>query len=190
MSVLVYDTETTGKADFKAPVEDPVQPRLVQLAAILLGDDLQPVELFSLVIKPEGFTISNEVAEIHGITQEKALRYGVSEKAALHLFNGLCRKAKVIVSHNLQFDGIVIGRALAAQGMSGEPPPKKCCTMVAMTDIIKMPGKYGNKYKWPSLAEAYYYCDGKEIIGAHDALADATACASIYRWLITNNHIT
>lgn len=40
--ILFYDTETTGKADFRAAPDAAHQPRLVQLAAILANPDTGP----------------------------------------------------------------------------------------------------------------------------------------------------
>jgi len=34
MTILFYDTETTGLPDFKAPSDAPHQPRIIQLAVI------------------------------------------------------------------------------------------------------------------------------------------------------------
>ena len=36
---IVFDTETTGLADFSKPPEHECQPRLVQLGALLLDSD-------------------------------------------------------------------------------------------------------------------------------------------------------
>lgn len=36
---LLFDSETTGKADFKAPFSAPHQPKLVQLGAMLCTSD-------------------------------------------------------------------------------------------------------------------------------------------------------
>jgi len=57
------------------------------------------------------------------------------------------------------------------------------CTMKAMTGVCKLPGMYDD-YKWPKLTEAYRHCYGKEMEGAHDALADVRGCAEVYRWLV------
>jgi len=178
---LVFDTETTGKADFKKPPEHPCQPRIVQLGAILF-DELEHVRAeVNLIVKPGGFNIPTEATNIHGITDVVAEQYGMNEKAVLQLFLGMCRKAKTLVAHNIKFDSIVIGRALAIHGMTYELPPNTFCTMEATTDILRLPGPYG--YKWPKLTEAYFHCFKKEMTGAHDAMADVRGCAEVYFWL-------
>jgi len=54
--ILFFDTETTGKADFKAQPHAPHQPRLVQFAALLCDPKGEVVSSVDLVIKPEAMT--------------------------------------------------------------------------------------------------------------------------------------
>ena len=65
-----FDSETNGKADFKAPPEAPHQPRLVQLAAILTTDDCEEVSTINLLVRPDGWTIGPEAEAVHGISTE------------------------------------------------------------------------------------------------------------------------
>lgn len=183
--ILVFDTETTGLAEFKLPPEHDRQPRLVQLGAILYDKERRVRAEANLIVKPEGFEVPLQASNVHGMTTKIALEYGMSEKAVLQLFLGMCRKATTLVAHNIQYDGIVIGRALHIHGMKHEPPSNKVCTMLAMTEICKLPGNYG-KYKWPQLQEAYKHIFGENFVGAHDAMADVRACAEVYFWLQDN----
>ncbi len=179
---LIFDTETTGKADFKAAPEAPQQPRMVQLAALLLNNDFEPEAEFCLIIKPDGYVISDEVAKIHGITQARAEKYGVSEKATLLLFKALCSRATSLVAHNIVFDALIIDKACAVHDVTFDPPATKFCTMNAMTNICKLPGRFDN-YKWPTLTEAYQHVTGQPPLAAHNALADVYSCATIYKYL-------
>jgi DNA polymerase III epsilon subunit-like protein len=181
--ITVFDTETNGKADFKKPPEDACQTRLVQLAALLLDDDLQTIGELNVIIKPNGFVISDEVARIHGITQAKAEKHGIPEQVALYLFHEMLRLSKRIVAHNIKFDAIVIGRAFHVHQMT-VTPPEPYCTMSAATNVCKLPGGYGGAYKWPTLQEAHQALLGVSFDGAHDAMADVKACARIYEHLI------
>lgn len=183
MFTLIFDTETTGKADFKKLPEDPSQPRLVQLAALLLDSDLEEIASLNLIIKPDGFVISEEVAKIHGISHALAEQVGVQERQALELFKHFCSLSKRLVAHNINFDGIVIGRANAVHGLV-YTPPEPYCTMQAATKMCKLPGGYGGQYKWPTLQEAHKILLGNTFKGAHDAMADVKACARVYAHLI------
>ena len=44
-------------------------------------------------------------------------------------------------------------------------------------------------YKWPSLAEAYFFMFRKEVENAHDAGADVQACKEIYLWIQEYNYM-
>lgn len=181
--IACFDTETTGKADFNAPCQAAHQPHIVQLAAILFEDDGKELQSINLIIRPDGWTIPDEAARIHGITTELASRVGVSLKAALNTFEWLCKDAQQHVAHNYDFDSFVLQSEFLrsfddALPFSGE---RMFCTMKAMTDICALPGMYGNK--WPKLIEAYRHCFGKDFDGAHNALADVRACSEIYFWL-------
>lgn len=180
---LIFDTETTGKADFKQPPEASCQPRMVQLAALLLDEELEEVASMNLIIKPDGYVISDEVAKIHGITHAQAEKLGVPEKQALELFKHFSTLSETIVAHNIVFDAIVIGKANHIHGFV-YAPPKPFCTMKASTKICKLPGGYGGEYKWPSLQEAHKILFGTNFEGAHDAMADVKACARVYGHLI------
>jgi DNA polymerase III epsilon subunit-like protein len=181
---IVFDTETTGKADFKLPPEHPSQPRMVQLGAILFNEELETVGELNCIIKPVGFTISDEVAAIHGITQAKAERYGVSEHGVLLLFREWLLTAKRLVAHNIAFDGIVMGRAMAVHELKVDKMPEPYCTMKASMNICRLPGGFGGQLKWPKLEEAHQCLFGVGFEGAHDAMADVRACARVYEKLI------
>ena len=180
---IVFDTETTGKADFKLPPEHPSQPRMVQLGAILLNEELETVGELNCIIKPVGFTISDEVAAIHGITQAKAEKYGVSEHGVLLLFREWLLTAKCLVAHNIQFDGIVLGRAMAVHELKVDRMPEPYCTMKSSMNICRLPG-FSGQFKWPKLEEAHMTLVGTGFENAHDAMADVRACAREYEKLI------
>ena len=72
MKALIFDSETTGKALWKEPADDPRQPRIVQLGAILYDDERRVVAEMNLVVRPDGWTVPAEAAAIHGFTTERA----------------------------------------------------------------------------------------------------------------------
>jgi DNA polymerase-3 subunit epsilon len=198
---LFFDTETTGKADFRAPAEAPHQPRLVQLAAVLtevssLKSEVQSsagtqaggavplpareIASLNVIVRPDGFEIPIEASAVHGITTAQALAGGIGLVPALALFSELARVADVFVCHNTQFDLLILDSELART--DGRLPDKPArCTMKLMTGVCRLPGPYG--FKWPTLQEAYAHCFGREFDGAHDALADVRACQEIFFWL-------
>lgn len=70
MKTLAYDTETTGLPDWNQPTESPQQPHLVEIAALLFNG-MAEIDRFHAIVRPDGWTIPDEVAEIHGITTER-----------------------------------------------------------------------------------------------------------------------
>lgn len=180
---IIFDTETTGKADFTKPPEHECQPRLVQLGALLLDEELETVGEMNFIIKPfPGLVYELGAVEKHGITYEYALKHGVTELLVLNLFVEWLGMAKRIVAHNIKFDGIILGRALNVYGLEVKPP-EPYCTMQSSTNVCKLPGR-GGEYKWPTLQEAHQILLGTGFEGAHDAMADVRACARIYEHLI------
>lgn len=188
MKALVYDTETTGLPDYKQPSEAPHQPHIVELAALLHDDAGTLVDTFHAIIRPDGWTIPDDVAAIHGITIERAMDEGIPEAEALFLFLNLHTKCDLRVAHNESFDQRILRIAIKrfygrtqedrdnyAETFKSQP---SCCTMKMAHARSK---ETGAGLKWPlTLKEAHQHFLGEAFDGAHGALADAQACARVY----------
>lgn len=190
--IHVFDTETQGLPDFKSPSEAEHQPHLVQLASVVVDTDTWTVTAgMNVIIKPEGWVISDEVAAIHGITQARALAEGVSEELALRMFLALNATASYRVAHNVAFDDRII-RIAMCRYMDKEKAdefkalPNECTALLA-TPICKIPPtaamlKAGRRhYKTANLGEAYKHFTGKDLQGAHNAMADVLGCLEVYK---------
>lgn len=183
---LFFDTETTGKAEFKLDASHRAQPRIVQIGAILADDAQKTVGEINLIVKPDGWTIPKEASDIHGITHDFAMRYGVHHDIVMTLFSRLVEHADVLVAHNFDFDSLVVRSAFTlmdspqelTQRFAGKP---SFCTMKASTNILRLPGMYG--FKWPKLQEAHRFFLKRDFDGAHDAMADVRACMAVYHAL-------
>jgi DNA polymerase-3 subunit epsilon len=104
--ILVFDTETTGKADFRASAAAAHQPRLVQIAALLVNDNFRVVHSFSAIVYPTDWEIPEGAAAVHGITTETARRYGMEVGKVLAHFEDLLRFTTRRVAHNVEFDDL------------------------------------------------------------------------------------
>jgi len=192
---LVVDTETTGKADFKAPPEAEHQPRIVQLGALLEDDNGKEVASINLIVSPDGFEISDEVAAIHGIDQVKAVCYGVAIRRVMLLFADLWACADKVVAHNIDFDLFMLDIEYSRLKLPKWGEERPCyCTMKLMTNICQLPLKYAprsgeKEWKWPNMQEAHQKACGCNFDGGHDAMADVRACGRVFRWLCENGHI-
>jgi DNA polymerase III epsilon subunit-like protein len=118
MLALVFDTETTGLANYQKPNLDPKQPHLVQIAAILGDPDTGRIygRIDSMIIpEMDGYTwtIPEKATEIHGITTNDAYKYGVYMPAVIETFLDMVEAADVLVAHNIAFDAKIIEIACA-----------------------------------------------------------------------------
>ena len=180
MNLLFVDTETSGFAKFSLPADDPTQPHLVQLAAILTDPTGRPLNTFGLLIKPEGWEIPAEATAVHNITTAMCHEHGVKLAGAVNLLLRLLTGNVTMVAHNLRFDQMVLRTAVARSGCAWPEVPTYC-TMLAATPIVGLPnpnGRRGNK--WPQLKEAYRHFTGKEPEVTHDALADVRSCMEVF----------
>lgn len=192
-TALFYDSETTGLPLFSEPSEDPRQPHIVQLAAQLVDLDTgKQLAGFDVIVRPDGWTIPDDVAAVHGITTERALALGVSESMALGMLLELWNEAapRTRIAHNETFDARIVRIALmrfedAPLADAWKAGPARC-TAVMSTPLCKLPPTAkmlaaGRKhFKTPNLGEAYRHFTGHDLANAHTAGADVDACRVVY----------
>lgn len=194
MSALVFDTETNGLPLYNQRSHDPAQPHLVQIALLLLDDDGTELQSAVKIIRPDGWVISPEMTAIHGISQERAMDEGVPEKQAAIMFISAQAQAHIRVAHNASFDTRIMRIAMTRAGIARDfielvEARPHYCTCNGAKPIVNLPPSpkmlaAGMKFsKSPKLSECYFYFFGEELIGSHDALVDARACARVYRAL-------
>jgi DNA polymerase-3 subunit epsilon len=184
-TILFFDTETTGLPVWKEPSGSNNQPHLVQLAAILCNADTREViSTMDVIIKPDGWEIPQETIDVHGITNEMALKLGIPEKQALEQFLELRGNADR-VAYNKTFDQRII--RIATKRYSAEEVIEQWaikddfhCAMIMSKPIVKCPAKTRGKFKNPKLQEAYQHFFGESFEHAHSAMADTKACMKVY----------
>ena len=194
--ILAFDLETTGVYDFKLPADDPAQPRVVEIAAVLCDDAGSEVDSYGSIIKPDGWTIPEYVAKIHGITTAIAMEQGRPIAEALDAFDALLARAGLLIAYNLKFDdkGLRSERRRLGRPDGFGTVPVFCC-MKGATPLCKLERTVKQKkagfdkgqYKTPKLTEAVKILLGREHVGAHGALADAAATKDIY-FACRDNH--
>lgn len=189
--IQVWDTETTGLPLFREPSSDPRQPHLVQIASLLLDQEGRRVDAFDVIIKPDGWTIPDDVAAIHGITTERALAEGIPLRQAMALFGTHRSVAKLRVAHNASFDDRIMRIALLRSGLSRDEVEAMerqpvFCTCNASKSLVNLPPTARMKHagftgpKSPKLAEAIKHFFDEEMQDAHTAGADAANCARLF----------
>jgi len=180
---LFFDTETNGlPRSHSAPLSDLGNwPRVVQLAWLLTDEAGNERQKGEFIIRPEGFTIPEQAAAIHGITTEIALRKGVPLPRALGAFQQSLESAEVLVAHNFEFDQRVLAAEYLRLGLDPSPlmGNPSICTMRGTTAYCQLPSDRGG-YKWPKLTELHTKLFGTGFESAHDAMADVQACARCF----------
>lgn len=178
---LFFDTETTGMALFGEPPSHKGQPHMVQLGAILSTED-EINHRFSILVEPIDWSFDPKAVAVHGITEERARKYGLPESAVVEMFIAMMRKADVLICHNVSFDAKIMAAAIHRYwgpvfDHFMEFP--KVCTMEGSTEFCGIPGRYGKK-KWPRLSELHMKLFNEPFEGAHDALNDIEATRRCY----------
>lgn len=188
--ILFYDTETQSLPLWNQPSEHHDQPHIVQLAALLIDpESRETIASMDVIVRPDGWTIPDDVAAVHGITTERAAAVGVSESIALGLFLELWGCAGSRVGHNESFDARIIRIAQhrfdcsdldAWKGAPAECTARLATPICALPPTEKMRAAKRFHHKTPNLGEAYRHFTGRELENAHSAMADVQACRDVY----------
>lgn len=179
--LLFYDTETTGLPDWKQPSESPHQPHIVQIAAALVDPDtLAIVSSVDLIVRPDGWYIPEETADVHGITTEYAQAAGIPEHVALDIFLALHERAQARVAFNAQFDDRIIRIAHFRFRSETEAEVFKAAPSVC---AMRAANKVCALGKFPTLSQAHEALTGEPLVMAHTAMADVHGCIRVYRAL-------
>lgn len=197
-TILFFDTETTGlvKDTSKTYLEPDNYPRLVQLAyeLWLVDDELHTyhvAERCDYLIRPKGFTITPALTNIHGITPEKALKFGSNLGIVLERFVDLLYDVDLFVAYGLDFDlGVILSELIRVYEVvynmpvsSHMPPPddKGICLMKSAAEMLKIPKPadklYAGEYKYLSLEDLHnhFFRCGFRAFSEHDAAQDVRA---------------
>jgi len=204
VKVILLDTETTGLPRNKrigALESNKNWPDLVSFCWFIYEDtELQRKEYH--VIRPEGWRIGADSANIHGISHETAMRDGEPLQDVLALFRTDATDAYLIVAHNLHFDKNVLFHAykwrLGQDPTTFWRPDMDFCSAEEARDELKLPfpdrqwpGQSPTQkpegYKTPRLDELYVATFQKPPPeNAHHAERDVEVLAAIMwaRWKI------
>lgn len=207
---LFLDTETTGLplwSEFvggkkvAVAADDPRQPRMCQLAMVLLeqngGGEVRELDSFDGIIRPDGWIVPDDVARLHGLTTEICMARGVPVRDALDRYKAFFDRCDELLAFGTQFDTKILRGELRRADMAdrfGEKP--EACVMKAATPICRMPATgpmikagRGNTFKTPKLSEAHQILLGSALQNAHDAMADVRGCIAVWQHLQTNGHM-
>ncbi|HKC66787.1 MAG TPA: DNA polymerase III subunit alpha [Bacteroidia bacterium] len=181
---LIFDTETTGlPRNYNAPLSDSDNwPRVVQIAWQLHDVKGNLISANSIIVKPVGFTIPFNAAQVHGITTERALAEGKDLQAVMNEFVEAVKQTKYLCGHNIEFDLSIVGAEFIRLGMSDYFAGKPVIDTKNddVTEFCAIPGGRGGKYKWPKLEELYAKLFNQGFEAAHNAAFDVQATTKAF----------
>ncbi len=186
MIILGFDTETSDMPIWGMPSEDPDQPHIVQLAAVLADSSTREViEKMDVIVRPDGWDIKQETIDKHGITMERAMAEGIPEAQALDAFNQMWLKCQLRTAFNTTFDNRIIRIAQMRYFNTEHAHHAEWIRSWHEDKELYYCAMYGAKKamgvkKLPTLGEAYQHFTGKPLENAHQAMADTMACMEIY----------
>lgn len=162
MKLLFFDTETTGLPKNRDPAhKGPGNwPHMVSISWVLQDGHIIR-ERKSFIIKPD-WIIPEDSIQIHGITQERAVRDGFYLRDVMNQF--LAIEHDYLIAHNADFDVNVLVNACMWDLQLPIPRfGRQFCTMKLSADLLRIPfgnGRTGNKP--PKLSELYEYVTKKK----------------------------
>lgn len=162
MSIIVFDTETTGLLGPMAMGVE-LQPCMIEFHGIKLSFELEVIDTLSFRCKPP-VPISEGASRVNGITNDML----VDAKPFAYYFNGLAEfftGSLLAVGHNVMFDKVVLFWELVRLGMTlNFPwPYKSICT--AETCMKQL----GHRQTLTDMHERLF---GRGFEGAHTASGD------------------
>ena len=183
---LFFDVETNGMPkNWNRPHTDPFNwPRMVQIAWMLFDENRKLKESFDAIIQPEGFEITPEAENVHGISTEKARGEGKEMKETLQKFSAVIDKAEYVIAHNMTLCENVAGAEFYRKNIEHRLfASERYCTMRESAWFCTLPGKQG-RYKWPTLTELHATLFGARYKGANDARVDTLVCVRCFYKLL------
>ena len=186
------DTETTG-----LPINNNLPyteldnwPHLVQVALIIEDDNYGILAKRNMILKPDGYSIPESSARIHGISNAQAVKEGEDRKHVIGFLDQVLGNSNIIIGHNVSFDlNVVKAEIIRVKGIENALFTKKnhnvVDTMKMGMNICKIPNlsfhtRMSQPYKYPKLDELYYKLFNKHFDNQHDAMADIQATHDCY----------
>lgn len=178
--LMVADTESTGLFDFKRSADAEGQPRLAQLAMLMLDDECKVESEHSFYVRPDGWTMDPRATEVNGLTDDFLYVHGVPVRDVLEAYSKAILSGRALIAFNAQHDAKILRGELRRAGMPDlfEQTHNVCVMRRANGIILKEGGKKG----WPSLDRCRDVL-GLSKEGSHRGLKDALDALAVYRHL-------
>lgn len=167
---VVLDTETNGFKD----------PRLASIGLIFASPTFEIQHEVSFLIRPNGWSMSQEATGVNGLTDEALQEKGIDVAAARFFWRAAIALERRPIGHNLGFDLRVMENEFRHAGEDAPAVENGICTLA--------PAR--RRATSGALAIAYREIVGGEMPGAHDALNDARGTLRLFAKLVELGEIT
>ncbi len=164
VAYAVVDCETTGT--------DPATDEIVSLALVLLDPDGSETARRTWLVRPS-CPIPAEATAVHGIGDEDVAGAPAFSDIAADVLDLLDRA--VFAAHNAGFDLAMLQRSFAQAGLEYRPPAVACTL-----EAFRLLDPRAPNHRLESICERR----GITLEGAHEALGDVLATASLLRLLL------
>lgn len=212
MKIAIFDTETTGLPQSKVINDGTISlwPYVVQFSYIIYDTELNKIiKTVDFVIKiPDNINISDEVSNIHGITNfiSQTSKYKIDDALSEFSFDYLNYNIDLLVGHNLSFDINMLkvelmreinnpncladkrsfSQLLDSLNDMNKDSTKIYCTMTKSVELcnLKIKNKHGKEYlKFPKLNELHMKLFNSSPRNLHNSLNDVLICFRCYYML-------
>ena len=183
MQYIAFDFETSGLPEGRRPVTPETVHqfdtcRAVSLSAARFSSRGRLIDTFDAIVYPTDFIISQGSIDVHGITQEEAMKRG---RPFVEVFVDFMKfvgpRTKTLVAHNARFDVSVLRSEMIRHNinLSLLDDINFRCTLELYKERFLKPIKLGVLYE-----EIF----GEPFENAHNSLADCIACGRVYPFII------
>ena len=154
------------------------QGRVCQIAMILSDSKGNTLGEIASLVKPHDWQIQSGAQKVHGHTDKKCEDFGLIQAGMVSAFIHFINMATIVVAHNEEFDREMMNVELAYSDVVGKGDAVKRLQSPWICTMKK--NKHIANGRWPKLdATLKHYCN-REIMNAHDAMADTRACRDIF----------
>jgi len=116
--------------------------------------------------------------------------YKTGESFFYAYLGNVLKEVDMLVSHNIGNDLKVLEMNFKRVGVPFSFSGKRVCTMLSSTGFCKLPSRYGNGYKYPSLRELYKKLFNAPLIGQHTSKGDCEALVRCFWKLVEKRQIS
>jgi len=183
MQYIAFDFETSGLPVGRKPLTpDTIKQydtcRAVSLSAARFSSRGRLMDTFDAIIQPLDFEIGQGSIDVHGITQERALREGRPfAEVFIDFMKFIGPRTRTFVAHNAKFDTSVLKSEMIRRGIN--------LGLIKDFNFLCTLEMYKERFLTPiKLGILYNDIFGEDFENAHNSLADCIACGRVYPYLL------